>query len=113
MDDVHQIQNPVIGIVRQKETIQRKTVVRKGRPKVKVNFAVLLRLREVDNFGWSRLSREYLVQTGQLISPETLQRRYLQYKALQSAGKLVINVGGFSFKKNPMSYQVRNNCPPP
>jgi hypothetical protein len=99
MDDIHQIQNPVIGIVRQKETIQRKTMVRKGRPRVKVNFAVLLPLRDVHHFGWSRVAKEYLIQTGQRVSPETLERRYLKYKETQSAGKFVINVGGPPPKK--------------
>ena len=64
-----------------------------------MNFAVLLRLREKDNFGWSRAAKEYLTQTGQYVSPETLERRYLEYKELQSAGKLVIDVRTFIVKK--------------
>ena len=57
-----------------------------------------MRLREKDNFGWSRVAEEYRKITGQFIRSDTAKRRYLHYKDLESAGR-VINVGSFSIKK--------------
>ena len=99
MDDVKQTQNPAIGFVMKKKTRSNTSKVRNGRPPLKVDFAILLRLREGDHLGWSRVAQEYLKITGQLISRETLERRYLRYKAIESAGKLVVNVDGIPLKK--------------
>jgi hypothetical protein len=90
MDDVKQTQNPVIGVVMKKETRSNTSKVRNGRPWVRVDFEVLLRLREVDNFGWSRTAQEYRKTTGQFVSRDTLERRYTKYKQLQSAGITMI-----------------------
>ena len=52
-----------------------------GRPRISVDFAIVLRLREVDNLGWSRMAEAYREQTGQYISRDTMKRRYLELKA--------------------------------
>ena len=52
-----------------------------GRPKVLVDFAIVLRLRDVDNLGWSRMAEAYREISGQYISRDTIKRRYLEAKA--------------------------------
>jgi len=51
-----------------------------GRPRVSVDFAIVLRLRDVDNLGWSRMAETYRGITGQYISRDTIKRRYLEAK---------------------------------
>jgi hypothetical protein len=82
-----------------KETMSNTSAVRNGRPRVKVDFAVLLRLREGDHLGWSRVAQEYRKITGKFVSRDTLERRYLNYKKLQSAGISVINTNSPLTKK--------------
>ena len=54
------------------------------RPRLSVDFAIVLRLRDVDNLGWSRMAEVYRKITGQYISRDTIKRRYLEEKARQS-----------------------------
>lgn len=54
-----------------------------GRPRLKVNFAIVLRLRDIDCLGWSRMAEAYREETGQWISRDTVKRRYLEAKARQ------------------------------
>ena len=49
-----------------------------GRPRLSVDFAIVLRLREVDNLGWSRMAESFRKLTGQYISRDTIKRRYLE-----------------------------------
>ena len=51
-----------------------------GRPMTLVDFAIVLRLRDVDNLGWSRMAETYRGMTGQYISRDTIKRRYLEAK---------------------------------
>ena len=51
-----------------------------GRPKISVDFAIVLRLREVENLGWSRMAETYREITGQYLSRDTIKRRYLEAK---------------------------------
>ena len=51
-----------------------------GRPRVLVDFAIVLRLRDVDNLGWSRMAETYRGMTDQYISRDTIKRRYLEAK---------------------------------
>jgi len=51
-----------------------------GRPRLLVDFAIVLRLREVDNLGWSRMAERYRELTGQYVSRDTMKRRYLEAK---------------------------------
>jgi len=45
-----------------------------------VDFAIVLRLRDVDNLGWTRMAEAYREITGQYISRDTIKRRYLEVK---------------------------------
>ena len=51
-----------------------------GRPRLSVDFAILLSLREKQNLGWSRMAEAYRGITGQYISRDTVKRRYLEIK---------------------------------
>ena len=57
-----------------------------GRPKILVDFAIVLRLREIDKIGWSRMAEDYREITGQYISRDTIKRRYLEAKAQDISG---------------------------
>lgn len=61
--------------------MKRESLIESGRPRIKVDFALVLRLREGDHLGWSRVAREYTRITGQYISKETCKRRYQELKA--------------------------------
>jgi len=52
-----------------------------GRPRVLVDFAIVLRMHDMDNLGWSRMAEAYREITGQYISRDTIKRRYLEAKA--------------------------------
>lgn len=54
------------------------------RPRLSVDFAIVLRLRDIDNLGWSRMAQIYRKITGQYISRDTIKRRYLEAKARQA-----------------------------
>jgi len=51
-----------------------------GRPRLSVDFAIVLRMRDMDNLGWSRMAEAYQEITGQYISRDTMKRRYLEAK---------------------------------
>ena len=51
-----------------------------GRPRISVDFAIVLRLRETENLGWSRMAEAYRQVTDQYISRDTIKRRYLEAK---------------------------------
>ncbi len=55
-----------------------------GRPRILVDFAIVLRLRDRDNLGWSRMAEAYREIAGRYISRDTIKRRYLEAKAGQS-----------------------------
>ena len=59
--------------------IGKKIVV--GRPRLSVDFAIVLRLREVEHLGWSRMADAYREITGQYVSRDTIKRRYLGAKS--------------------------------
>ena len=52
-----------------------------GRPRLSADFAIVLRLRDVENLGWSRMAEAYREITGEYISRDTIKRRYLEAKA--------------------------------
>ena len=66
-----------------KESSSSNNTIQTGRPWIKVDYAILLRLREVDHFGWLRIAEEYRKTTGQFISRDTVQRRYLSIQRLR------------------------------
>jgi hypothetical protein len=51
-----------------------------GRPRLYVDFAIVLRLRDDQNFGWSRMAEVYRKITGAYISRDTMKRRYFEAK---------------------------------
>jgi hypothetical protein len=51
------------------------------RPRLAVDFATVLRMRDTENMGWSRMAEAYREMTGQYISRDTIKRRYLKAKA--------------------------------
>jgi len=56
-----------------------------GRPRLSVDFAIVLRMHDMDNLGWSRMGEAYREITGQYISRDTIKRRYLEAKAQESS----------------------------
>lgn len=54
-----------------------------GRPRLSVDFAIVLRMRDEQKMGWSRLAEAYSEMTGRYISRDTMKRRYLEAKARQ------------------------------
>jgi hypothetical protein len=56
-----------------------------GRPRISVDFATLLRMRDTDNLGWSRMAQAYMEMTGRYISKDTVKRRYLEAKSQENA----------------------------
>ena len=56
-----------------------------GRPRILVGFAIVLRMLEVDNLGWSRMAEAYREITGRYISRDTIKRRYLEAQSQKSA----------------------------
>ena len=53
-----------------------KSFIQSGRPRLLVDFGLVLDLREKENLGWSRVAREYTRRTGQYVSKQTCKRRY-------------------------------------
>ena len=60
---------------------ERQLLIRPGRPRIEVDFALVLRLRDVEKMGWMRGAEEYRRRTGQWISKDTFKRRYFGAKA--------------------------------
>ena len=48
-----------------------------------MDFAIVLRMRDKENMGWSRIAAAYMERTGQYISRDTIKRRYLEAKVKQ------------------------------
>ena len=49
--------------------------VQTGRPRILVDFAIVLRMRETDNLGWSRMAKAYVEKTGQYITVRSVGLR--------------------------------------
>lgn len=49
-----------------------------GRPRLSVDFAIVLRMRDGQNLGWSRMAEEYRKLSGEYISRDTIKRRYFE-----------------------------------
>jgi len=52
-----------------------------GRPRVSVDFAIVLRMRDTDNLGWARMAEAYRKISGRYVSRDTIKRRYLEAEA--------------------------------
>ena len=51
-----------------------------GRPRLSVDFAIVLRMRDGQNLGWSRMAEEYRKLSSEYISRDTMKRRYFEAK---------------------------------
>ena len=51
-----------------------------GRPRLFVDFAIVLRMRDDQNLGWSKMAEEYRKLSGEYISRDTMKRRYFEVK---------------------------------
>jgi len=58
-----------------------KSSIQSGRPRLLVDYGLLLDLRERENLGWDRVAREYTGRTGQYVSKQTCKRRYEEVTA--------------------------------
>ena len=56
-------------------------LIHPGRPRLEVDSAIVLRLRDEEKLGWSRMAEAYREITGQWVSRDTIKRRYLEAKA--------------------------------
>ncbi len=54
--------------------------IKSGRPRLLVNYGLILDLRESEHLGWSRVATEYIKRTGRYISKQTCKRRYEEVK---------------------------------
>ena len=63
-----------------------RSLVPSGRPRLLVDFGLLLDLRENENLGWSRIAREYTRRTGQYVSKQTCKRRYEEAISRRTSG---------------------------
>ena len=59
-------------------------LIKPGRPRLNVDYALVLRLRDEEHLGWTRGAEEYRKRTGQWISRDTFKRRYFEVKAEKS-----------------------------
>jgi hypothetical protein len=72
-----------------------------GRPRLLVDFAIVLRLRDVENLGWSKMAEVYRELTGRYVSRDTMKRRYLEAKGrIESMGTSKVDV--LSFSRSPL-----------
>ena len=58
-----------------------------GRPRIFVDFAIVLRLRDMENLGWSWMAEAYRTIAGHYISRDTVKRRYFEAKAQEANAK--------------------------
>ena len=56
-------------------------LIKTGRPRLEVDYALVLRLRDDEYLGWTRGAEEYRKRTSQWISRDTFKRRYFEAKA--------------------------------
>ena len=61
-----------------------KSKIQSGRPRLPVDFAIVLRMHDVEKIGWSRMAEAYRKMTSQYISRDTIKRRYLESKAQEA-----------------------------
>jgi len=70
-------------VVQSTKSVANADSIPKGRPRLIVDFAMVLRMRDVYNWGWSRMAKEYIEEKRQYVSPDTMKRRYFEAKALE------------------------------
>ena len=77
---------------------ERYPLKRPGRPRVEVDYALVLRLRDRENLGWSRGAEVYRNRTKQWISRDTFKRRYYEAKATKSPLARILEEFEWKFK---------------
>ena len=77
----------IIGLAKMEK---RDSFIKAGRPRLEVDFALILHLRDMEYLGWSRGAEEYRKRTGQWISRDTFKRRYFEAKAAKSPLERII-----------------------
>ena len=77
---------------------ERHQAIHPGRPRVEVDSALVLRLRDVENLGWSRGAEVYRNRTKQWISRDTFKRRYYEAKATKSPLARILEEFEWKFK---------------
>jgi len=77
---------------------ERHQAIHPGRPRVEVDYALVLRLRDVENLGWSRGAEVYRNRTKQWISRDTFKRRYYEAKATKSPLARILEEFEWKFK---------------
>ncbi len=70
---------------------ERIPLIKAGRPRIEVDYALILRLRDEEHLGWSRGAEEYRKRTGRWISRDTFKRRYYEAKAAKSPLERIID----------------------
>ncbi len=70
---------------------ERDPLIKPGRPRLQVYYALVLLLRDAVNLGWSRGAEEYRKRTVQWISRDTFKRRYYEAKAEKSPLERIID----------------------
>ena len=50
-----------------------------------MDYAIVLRMRDMANMGWSRMAEAYREISGQYISRDTMKHRYPEAKARETA----------------------------
>ena len=67
-----------------KNRLMDESKIQSGRPRLSVDFAIVLRMREVEKMRWSRMAEAYREIKGQYISRDTIKRRYLEIKGQET-----------------------------
>ena len=66
--------------------------IRPGRPKIKVDYDLIISLRQTESLGWKRAAAEYSSRTGQNISKDTYRRRYFHIQEHKDLFYLIKNI---------------------
>jgi hypothetical protein len=59
-------------------------MIQVGRPRLLVDFTIVLRLRDVEKMGWSRMAETDRKITGLYVNRDTIKRRYVEVKAQEA-----------------------------
>ena len=71
---------------------KRDPLIKVGRPRLEVDYAMVLRLRDEEHLGWTLGAEQYRERTNQWVSRDTFKRRY--YEAKSASEPTAIKVVG-------------------
>lgn len=69
---------------------KRESLMQSGRPRILVDYTLILRLRDGEHLGWTLGAEQYRKRTNQWISRDTFKRRYFEAKAAKSPLERII-----------------------